>query len=289
MNGNNATGTRTATGPATTATGLTTTATGLATPASPNRMPRRAPALGGFSGTFVGLEVRRLLRNRRTFIFTLIMPVFFFLIFGKGQQGSSVQGADEAAYLLVSLAVYGAMVATTAGGASVSVERAQGWSRQLRLTPLRPAAYLAIKVLTAMVLGLASVVVELVAGAVSGIRLPLHVWLLSGLAAWLCALVFAAFGLFMGYLLPSENVMQILGPVLGVLAFFGGLFVPVQFLGSTMQNVARYTPVYGVGEIARYPLTHQGISVTTVADVLVWTAVFAVGAATLFRRDTARV
>ena len=28
---------------------------------------------------------------------------------------------------------------------------------------------------------------------------------------------FAAFGLFMGYLLPSENVMQILGPGLAVL------------------------------------------------------------------------
>ena len=47
------------------------------------------------------------------------------------------------------------------------------------------------------------------------------------LLAWVGALVFAAFGLFMGYLLPSENVMQILGPVLALLAFAGGLFVPL--------------------------------------------------------------
>jgi ABC-2 type transport system permease protein len=277
---------------------MTTPSTTSATTGTPPRRAtavrrdpdaRRAPALGGFNLTFLGLEVRRLLRNRRTFIFTLIMPVVFFLVFGKGNQGKALQGSDAAAYVMVSLAVYGAMVATTSGGALVAVERAQGWSRQLRLTPLRPAAYMVTKVTTAMVLGLAAVVVELAAGAVSGVRLPLHVWLLSGLAAWLCALVFAAFGLFMGYLMPSENVMQLLGPVLGILAFFGGLFVPVQFLGQTMQTVAKFTPVYGVGEIARYPLVHQGISVTTVADVVVWTVVFAVGAAVAFRRDTARV
>ena len=54
---------------------------------------------------------------------------------------------------MISLAVYGAMIATTGGGAMVAVERALGWSRQLRLTPLNPLAYIAVKVLTAMVLG----------------------------------------------------------------------------------------------------------------------------------------
>ena len=70
--------------------------------------------------------------------------------------------------------------------------------------------------------------------------------------------MFAAFGLFMGYLLPSENVMQILGPVLAVLSFAGGLFVPVDQLGTCSRTIAKFTPVYGVGEIARYPLTHDG-------------------------------
>jgi ABC-2 type transport system permease protein len=53
----------------------------------------------------------------------------------------------------------------------VSIERAAGWSRQLRLTPLTPAAYIALKTLTAMVLGLASVIVVLAAGRATGRRL----------------------------------------------------------------------------------------------------------------------
>ena len=43
------------------------------------------------------------------------------------------------------------MIATTAGGAMVATERALGWSRQLRLTPLKPVAYVGIKVLVAMI------------------------------------------------------------------------------------------------------------------------------------------
>ena len=245
---------------------------------------RRMPPLGGFNLTFLGLEVRRMLRNRRTVIFTLVMPAAFFFLFGARRADPATQ-----AYVLVSLAVYGSMIATTSGGAMVSIERAQGWSRQLRLTPLRPVAYIATKVVTAMVLGLAAVVVEFAIGAAAGVRLTTEQWIVCGLVAWLGALVFAAFGLFAGYLLPSENVLQILGPVLAILAFAGGLFVPLQFLDPAVQTIAKLTPAYGLGELARMPLTHDAFDWGAVANIVLWLALFVAGAALLFRRDTRRV
>jgi ABC-2 type transport system permease protein len=187
------------------------------------------------------------------------------------------------------MAVYGAMLAATSGGAMVSLERAAGWSRQLRLTPLRPAAYIATKLTLAMVFGAVSVLVAMGVGALSGAELPAHAWIECGLLAWVCALVFAAFGLFMGYLLPSENVMQILGPALAVLSFAGGLFAPVDTFGHTFATIATFTPVYGVGEIARYPLVHDGNLWVAALNVIAWTALFAGGAMWRFRRDTARV
>ena len=66
----------------------------------------------------------------------------------------------------------------------VSIERALGWSRQLRLTPLQPAAYIAIKLLTAMLLGLISVVAVFVVAAFSGVQMTVEVWVLSALLAW---------------------------------------------------------------------------------------------------------
>lgn len=251
---------------------------------------RRVPPLGGFSATFLGLEVRRLLRNRRTLIFTVIIPPVFFFMFGGPSYAHQTAGrGNVSAYIMISLAVYGAMIATTSAGAMVGLERAVGWSRQLRLTPLNPGAYVATKVVTAMVLGAVSVAMVLVAGAIGGARMPLWVWVVSGFVAWIGALVFAAFGLFMGYLLPSENVMQILGPVLALLAFFGGLFVPLDVLGSTFRTIAQYTPAYGVGVLARAPLTGDPVSAGAIVNVVVWTAVFGLGAVLRFRRDTARV
>ncbi len=47
-----------------------------------DRAARRVPPAGGFNATLLGLEVRRMLRNRRTLIFTLVMPCVFFLIVG---------------------------------------------------------------------------------------------------------------------------------------------------------------------------------------------------------------
>lgn len=250
---------------------------------------RRSPPLGGFNLTFVSIEIRRLLRNRRTVVVTLIVPAVLFLLFKSNRRAVAVGGIEfTAATTLIGIAVYGAMLAATSGGAMVSIERALGWSRQLRLTPLRPAAYVAIKILVAMLLGLTSVGVVYVIGAIDGVQMPLATWVLTGILAWAASLVFASFGLFMGYLLPSENVMQLISPVLGVFSLFGGLFLPVSLLPSIMQDIAPYMPTYGVASIARFPLVGGAFDPTWLLSVVLWTALFAIAAMILFRRDTRR-
>jgi ABC-2 type transport system permease protein len=74
-------------------------------------------AVRGEVARMIRLELRRMVRNRRTVIFTLIMPAVLVLLFGAN---SSYR---------------------TERVGMVSVERATGWSRQLRLTPLKPVAY----------------------------------------------------------------------------------------------------------------------------------------------------
>jgi ABC-2 type transport system permease protein len=249
--------------------------------------------MGGFSATFLKLEIRRILRNRRTMVFTLIMPPLFFLLFGglsDSYQHDTAGRGNVSAYLMISFAVYGSMIANTSAGASVALERALGWSRQLRLTPLNPLAYMATKVLTAMVVGAMSVAIVFAVGAVTGAaQMPGWVWAVSGLVAWVGAVVFAAFGLFIGYLVPSENVMQLLGPALALLALMGGIFVPLDQLSDTLQTLASYTPAYGVGVLARAALVDDSIDLGAVVNVVVWTALFTAGAIWRFRRDTARV
>jgi len=257
-------------------------------PAAPP-LERQAPPLGGFNLTFLSIEIRRLLRNRRTVMVTLVVPVVLFLLFKANRRAGALEGVGfTAAATMIGIAVYGAMLAATSGGAMVSIERAQGWSRQLRLTPLRPAAYIAIKILVAMLLGLTSVIVVYLFGAIDGVQMAASTWVLTGLLAWAASLLFASFGLFMGYLLPSENVMQIISPVLGVFSLLGGLFIPIVLLPSIMQDIAPFVPTYGVASIARYPLVGGAFDPTWILSVVVWTAAFAAAAMILFRRDTRR-
>ena len=105
---------------------------------------RPAPPLGGFRLAVVRLEIRRLMRNRRTMILAIAMPIILFLAFGRNSAyvHQSAGRGNVTAFEMISIALFGAVFATATGGAMVSIERALGWSRQLRVTPLSPVAYI---------------------------------------------------------------------------------------------------------------------------------------------------
>ena len=248
---------------------------------------RTAPPFGGFNFKAIALDVRRVLRNRRTLMFTLVFPNLFFYLFGMAG-GRQRGGPEVLAMIMINMAVYGAMVSTTSGGAAVALDRALGWSRQLRLTPLSPVAYIAMRVFVSMVLAAMAITSTYLFGAYNGVHLTLQQFLMSGLASWSASCVFAAFGVLMVLLLPSDNVMQFVGPLLAVMAMFGGIFIPLKALPESLQNAARYTPMFGVGTLARWPVTGE-ISAWAISSLIFWTLLFGAAAMVLFRRDTQRV
>ncbi|MDQ6613088.1 MAG: hypothetical protein M3Y64_11680, partial [Gemmatimonadota bacterium] len=94
------------------------------------------------------------------------------------------------------------------------------------------------------------------------------------------------------------------GPLLAIMALFGGLFAPLNTLPQTIQTIARYTPMYGVSALAHSPLIADASMWSTkfsevfgaandnawaVSSVVLWTILFGIGAMVMFRRDTARV
>ena len=260
-------------------------------------LERRVPPLGGFNLTYLGIELKRKLRNRRTVLFTIGFPIVMFVIIGlplRDQQLTATPisqgGPSVAAYIMVSMAMYGAMMSATQTGAAVGIERAQGWSRQLRLTPLNPLVNVVIKMIAGMLLGLLAVLATYIAGAISGIQLTPAQWISTGLGVWLLAsAVFTTLGLMVGYLVPGENAAQITSLAIVLLSFLGGLFYPISSMPDFMQVIARFTPVYGISEIARAPLTGEGFDVLWLVNALVWLGIFVAGTTWAFRRDTKRV
>ena len=251
---------------------------------------RRAPGWGGFNRVLLGIELRRVLRNRRTLVFALVLPAALFFVFGSGSGGAERVGeGNVAAYVMVSMALYGSALIAASTGSGVAVERAQGWSRQLRLTPLHPAVYVAVKALVAVVTGALAITVVNVIGALQGRpSMPLLTWVECGLLALVCTTTFAALGVFVGYLVPGENAMQVLGPGLALLSFLGGLFIPLSSYSPVVRDIAYWTPMYGVAEVARAPLTHE-LPWYAVVNAVVWLGLFVAGASWQLSRDTARV
>lgn len=98
----------------------------------------------------------------------------------------------------------------------------------------------------------------------------------------------AAGGEFVGYLLPTENVMQIVGVTLMLLSLAGGLFIPLEAFSPAVRTAAAFTPLWGLNGLVHYPL---GISFDWrwVANLAAWTAIFTGGAAWRFSIDTERV
>ena len=255
-------------------------------------LERQPPPLGGFSPAILRLEVRRLLRNRRTMILALILPVLFFWGFGLNNSyvHETAGRGNVSAVEMISIALYGAVSATATCGAMVSIERASGWSRQLRVTPLSPAAYIVIKMLTALVLGAGAVAAVYLVGAVTNkVSMPSDLWVITGVCVWIGSLLFAAFGLFIGYLLPTENVTQIIAVALTLFCFAGGLFIPLSQFSPDLRTFAEFTPLYGLSQLVHYPLVGGTLQWGWILNLVVWLAIFVAGAAWRLRRDTARV
>ena len=85
------------------------------------------------------------------------------------------------------MGLYGAALTAAAAGAMVAMERSLGWSRQLRLTPLNPVAYILIKAFVALSVGAIAIVVVNLTGLAQGKPdMPASTWIASAWSPW-CA------------------------------------------------------------------------------------------------------
>ena len=235
------------------------------------------------------LEVRRAMRSTRFLIFTIAMPVALFLLYvGIFAKNDGVAKG----VLMVNMTCYGALTAALFAGGRVALERALGWQRQLRLTPLSGGGYLTAKAVTAMVLALPGVVlVPLVAVLVEGVSLDARGWLRVTLGVWIAVIPFAVLGLLLGQVGTAESMQSITGIVMMVMSLIGGIFIPIDGMPSGLLAVSKVLPSYWLAQVGRGAVTSD-LSVSLGQAVLVlagWTLVLGLAVVRRYRRDSARV
>ncbi|WP_045234211.1 ABC transporter permease [Deinococcus pimensis] len=237
-------------------------------------------------------ELVKLLRVPAFAIPTLAFPTLFFAMFGLPNVGRTLAGVDAGAYLVVSYAAYSLLsVALFSFGVSVASERALGWSRLLRVTPMPPAAYLLAKVVAALVTGLATITVLVTFAALVGhVRFEAGVLALVVLKLLAGMTPFVALGLFLGFSVGPTAAAPVANLVVLPLAFMSGLFVPLSLGPAAIREIAPYSPAYHFAQVAwsTIGVRSSGAEVTHWLWLAGWGALFAGLALWAYRRDEDR-
>ncbi|GAA1441157.1 ABC transporter permease [Leifsonia poae] len=242
---------------------------------------------------YLGLESLRQIKNARAMIFTLAVPLVMLFAFGGTFGGNgqfdSVTKLPWIVVTTIQVAGYGGMMAALSQAFNIVTERSIGWNRQLRITPLSGTGYLLSKLITAMLMGLVSI---LVIFSVSGILyhsdLPFMNWLMAGLGLWCGVIPFALIGILIGQFAKPEYAQPLFMAVFMGMAVLGGLWIPLQIFPAWVADVAQVVPSYWLNRIGQMGAHVSGDILTPAVVLLGWTLVLGLFIVWRYRRDAAR-
>lgn len=197
-------------------------------------------------GYFFYCELLKIFRDPPSVVFGIGFPTLFFLIFGFSLNPS------YATTILASYAAYGAFIVSfQTFSISLSNERAYGWNKLLRTTPMSATLYLGSKLLIIILTGIISMLLLFAVAALSGkVHLELLIWLqLLGMMV-IGMIPLSLLGLFLGFIGTSNLTIAISTILTLLLSFASGLWIPLALMPDYIQKIAPYLPTYHLGQLA---------------------------------------
>jgi ABC-2 type transport system permease protein len=240
---------------------------------------------------YMRYELLRTLRNRRFFFLSLGFPlVLYLLIAGSSRHVRNLGGTGISAplYFMVGMVAFGSMSSMLSCGARIAAERAVGWNRQLRISPLSTRSYLRAKIITGYLMALLSILVLYAAGIAFGVTLSAEDWLKMTLLILVSLIPFAALGIAIGHMLTPDSIGPAMGGGIALLAFLGGTWFPIPHHGF-LHDVGQLLPSYWLVQASHIALGGHPWGTKAWIVIAAWTAVFVVVARRAYRHDTGRV
>ena len=242
------------------------------------------------NSAYLRFELMRTLRNRRFFIFSIGFPlVLYYAIAGPNRNVTDLShsGLSAPLYFMVGLIAFGSMNAMLSAGARIAGERAVGWNRQLRITPLSTRTYFRAKVVTGYMMAALTLAVLYIAGASLGVSLTGGEWVHMTWLILIGLLPFAGLGIVYGHLLTPDSIGPVMGGSTALLALLGGTWFPLT--SGVMKDVGEALPSYWLVQAGHVGLGGSGWTATGWIVVSIWTVGCAAAARWAYRRDTLRV
>jgi ABC-2 type transport system permease protein len=195
------------------------------------------------------------LRTPRTIIFTMAFPLVFLVLFNSifinGGDNTATLPNDlklsAQAYFTAGIVAYAVALSTfTTLAVSLTTQRENGQLKRYRGTPMPPWTFIAGQIARATAQALAMTALLLAVGAVAyGVPIPgstfpaFLLYVVVGTAT-LCAL-----GIALSAFTPTADAASTIAPFTVVmLAFFSGVWIPVEQLPQWLETVGKVFPLY---------------------------------------------
>ncbi|WP_067781366.1 hypothetical protein [Actinomyces vulturis] len=270
------------------------TLTSTSAPSLPAKR-RKRPSIA----TGIRLQFLTDIKDPSFVFFAIIMPVAMYQIFGTNASWAAEVVNDKtnvSATILVAMATFSAAISAASAAASTAADLSSGWARQVALTAGGVSSYLTSRLVSALLMAIIPVTILYIMGAAQIAWMSsLGLWAVTYVLSITAGIPFALFGLAVGMWAPARSAPGIAGSATSLLAFLGNAFMP---LGGSLFTFARFTPMYGVLNLARRPMMddaiptadgviHEPLWIPTV-NALVWIAIFLIIVVLGFRRTTQR-
>lgn len=197
-------------------------------------------------------QALQLLRSPIYSMFSLALPVIFWLFFGLPNAHLHIGGVQAGAYLLASFGAYAVSnVMLFTFGITIAMERGRKQDLLMRATPLRPAVYLASRIVAAVLFAISALaVLSIFAVVTGGVQLGAGRWVTLFWRLLVGSLPMLTMGFAIGYLV-SPNAAPAVVNLIGLPMYFAsGIFVPISQLPDFIQRIAPYLPTYRYAQLA---------------------------------------
>jgi len=238
---------------------------------------------------YLRYEVLRSFRNWRFLLLALAFPLVLYLVVGTANRHVKFDGIAFPVYFMTAMATLGTMAAVISGSAIIAAERASGWTRQMRITPLPVRTYFRTKVIVGYLRALLTLVLLALAGSALGVRLPAQGWL-TVLGLFLVGLIpFAVLGILLGHLIGADAATPAVGGIVTLFALLGGVYGFQVAKSGPVFQIIKALPSYWLVQAGKTALGGHDWPIEGWIVIVAWTVVLVPLAVRVYRRDTSRV
>jgi ABC-2 type transport system permease protein len=216
----------------------------------------RPTANGGNRG-LVALQARTELRSTGRSIEFLIgavaIPALLFAMIGLPSADRLLPGGTRAgAMLLVAWAAYGIVsLAIFTFGEYVAHDRAGGWTRTMRTTPLPAWGYLVSKLVVGVLCAVVIIAsTSALAATAGGVAVSAGVWVRFAVVMLFGLVTLSTLGFAIAFLARPRAAAATANLLFLPLSFLSGFFVPLNELPPLVQDLAGFLPTHHLGQLA---------------------------------------